>query len=223
MSAFRQLKQELFYGFRAIARDNAVCAARVRRLLEQERWPADRLLAMRRALLHRTLASAVGRIPFYRDIKVPASPREAERVPRDSFPIVSKEDLLRSPEQFYPRHTGAAPRIAGRTSGTTGTPLTVYRSLGSVVWENAFIRRHWRWSGYEGRMRRATLRGDMAVPPERTAPPFWSYNRYENQLIFSSRHLRDGCYPAIADKLAEFAPYLLQAYPSTAYDLACSR
>jgi phenylacetate-CoA ligase len=220
ISALRQLKQELFFGFRALARDNAVCAARVRRLLEQERWPADRLLAMRRALLHRTLTNAVRRIPFYRDIKVPASPEEAERVLRESFPVVSKEDLLGSPEQFYPRHAGAR-RIAGRTSGTTGTPLTVYRSLDSVVWENAFIRRHWRWSGYSARMRRATLRGDMVVPAERAAPPFWSYNRYENQLIFSSRHLRDGCYPAIADKLAEFAPYVLQAYPSTAYDLAC--
>jgi phenylacetate-CoA ligase len=219
--AFRQLRQELFYGFRALARDNAACAARARRLLEQERWPAEKLLAMRRALLHRTLTIAAQRIPFYRNIEVPASPAEAERALED-IPVVSKEDLLGSPEQFYPRRRGAAPwRIAGRTSGTTGTPLTVYRSLDSVVWENAFIRRHWRWSGYEGRMRRATLRGDMAVPPERTAPPFWSYNRYENQLLLSSRHLREGCYPAIADKLAEFAPYLLQAYPSTAYDLAC--
>src|SRR5258708_40081660 len=97
--AFRQLRQELFFGFRAIARDNAVCAARVRRLLEQERWPADRLLAMRRALLHRTLTSAVRRIPVYRNIKLPASPQEAERRLGERFPVGSKEDLLGGPEQ----------------------------------------------------------------------------------------------------------------------------
>jgi len=36
----------------------------------------------------------------------------------------------------------------------------------------------------------------------------------------SSRHLRDGCADAIIEELAKFAPYLLQAYPSTAYELA---
>jgi phenylacetate-CoA ligase len=217
----RSLRQQCFYGFRAMARDNVLCGARVRRLLDQERWPPNELLALRRTLLHRTLTAAVRRIPAYRNIRLPASPNDIERVLTECFPIVSKEDLLESPERFYPPHRGGAPwRILGRTSGTTGTPLTVERSLDSVIWENAFIRRHWHWSGYRGRMPRATLRGDMVVPLERDTPPFWFHNRYENQLIVSSRHLRGDGYPAIADRLAEFAPFVLQAYPSTAYDLA---
>jgi phenylacetate-CoA ligase len=220
-AALQQLKQECFFGFRAMTRDNALCGARVRRLLRQERLPAQDLLALRRSLLHRTLTAAVRRIPAYRNLRLPASPADAERALAE-FPIVSKEDLLRSPEQFTPPGRGGAPwRILGRTSGTTGTPLTVQRSLDSVVWENAYLRRHWQWSGHRGRMPRATLRGDMVVPLERETPPFWFHNRFENQLILSSRHLRGEGYRAIADKLAEFAPYLLQAYPSTAYDLAC--
>lgn len=215
------LKKECFYGFRAIARDNALCRSRVRRLLRQERWPEPELLALRRALLHRTLKSAIERIPAYRDIRLADSPAGVERS-LERFPIVSKEELLHSPEQFYPARRGATPlRIFGRTSGTTGTPLTVQRSFDSVIWENAFLRRHWYWSGYRARMPRATLRGDLVVPLERATPPFWFYNRYENQLILSSRHLRGEHYGAIADQLAAFAPYLLQAYPSTAYDLAC--
>ena len=215
------LKKQCFYGFRAIARDNALCSSRVRSLLRQERWPEPELLALRRARLHRTLKAAVERIPAYRGIRVADSPAEVERS-LEHFPIVSKEELLRSPEKFYPARPGAKPlRIFGRTSGTTGTPLTVQRSLDSVIWENAYLRRHWCWSGYRARMPRATLRGDLVVPLERAKPPFWFHNRYENQLILSSRHLRGEHYGAIADKLAEFAPYLLQAYPSTAYDLAC--
>jgi phenylacetate-CoA ligase len=214
------LKKECFYGFRAIARDNALCSSRVRRLLRQERSPEPELLAWRRALLHRALKAAVERIPAYRGIELRGSPAEAERS-LERFPIVSKDDLLRSPEKFYPARRAATPlRIFGRTSGTTGTPLTVQRSLDSVIWENAFLRRHWHWSGYRPGMPRATLRGDLVVPLERTAPPFWFHNRYENQLILSSRHLRGEYYGAIADKLADFAPHLLQAYPSTAYDLA---
>jgi phenylacetate-CoA ligase len=220
--AFQQLRQELFFGFRAVARDNTLCSARVRRLLARERWPERDLLELRRTLLQRTLAAAIRRIPLYRNIRLPAERRDVERVLADEFPVVSKAELLKSPEAFYPRRARGAPwRIPGRTSGTTGTPLTVYRSLDSVVWENAFIRRHWHWSGYRAGMPRATLRGDMVVPLERSAPPFWFHNRYENQLLVSSRHLRGECYRAIADKLGEFAPHLLQAYPSTAYDLAC--
>lgn len=220
--ALQQLRQELFFGFRAVARDNTLCAARVRRLLAQERWPAEDLLELRRTLLQRSLAAAIRRIPAYRNIRLPAGRRDVERVLAEEFPIVSKADLLKCPERFYPPRGGRAPwRIPGRTSGTTGTPLTVYRSLDAVVWENAYLRRHWQWSGYRARMPRATLRGDMVVPLERDSPPFWFHNRYENQLIVSSRHLRGGYYGAIAAKLADFAPYLLQAYPSTAYDLAC--
>ena len=215
------MKQQLFYAFRGIMRDNVLCGARVRRLLRQERWPEQELLALRRKLLHRTLAAAVRRIPAYRNIRLPDTARDVERV-LGEFPIVSKDELLESPGRFYPPRGGRAPwRILGRTSGTTGTPLTVQRSLDSVVWENAYLRRHWEWSGYRGRMPRATLRGDLVVPLEQETPPFWFHNRYENQLIVSSRHLRGESYSAIADKLAGFAPYVLQAYPSTAYDLAC--
>ena len=69
-------------------------------------------------------------------------------------------------------------------------------------------------------MGRATLRGEMIVPLDRGAPPFWFWNRYDNQLLISSRHLRDACADAIIDELERFSPAVLQAYPSTAFTLA---
>ena len=69
-------------------------------------------------------------------------------------------------------------------------------------------------------MRRATLRGEMVVPLDRSRPPFWFRNRYNNQLLISSRHLREGCVDAIIDELERFSPAMLQAYPSTAFALA---
>ena len=46
-------------------------------------------------------------------------------------------------------------------------------------------------------MRRAYLRGDLVVPLDRVQPPYWFLNRYNNQLIVSSRHLREGSVDAI--------------------------
>ncbi len=69
-------------------------------------------------------------------------------------------------------------------------------------------------------MPRAYLRGDTVVPINKSAPPYWFYNRYINQLVLSSRHLREPCVDALIRELERFAPFLVQAYPSTAYELA---
>jgi phenylacetate-CoA ligase len=66
----------------------------------------------------------------------------------------------------------------------------------------------------------ATLRGDLAVPIDQDIPPFWFFNRFNNQLIISSRHLRPSYILKIIEKLEEFTPFLMEAYPSTAYELA---
>jgi phenylacetate-CoA ligase len=50
--------------------------------------------------------------------------------------------------------------------------------------------------------------------------PLWSWNRYNRQLLVSSRHLTEAHADAIIARLATLAPAMLQAYPSTAFALA---
>lgn len=64
------------------------------------------------------------------------------------------------------------------------------------------------------------MRGDAIVPPDRAFPPFWHLNRPENQLFLSSRHLRPPYIDQIIAQILAFRPHLLQAYPSTAFELA---
>ena len=132
-----------------------------------------------------------------------------------------KTTLLANRETLYPN--GGVKKFwqaLGESSGSTGTPIEVFRSPRSVLYENEFVKRHWRWGGFRPGMKRATLRGDMVVRLDRAAPPYWFYNHYNNQLLLSSRHLNDDCIDAIIDKLDEFSPDMLQAYPSTAHTLA---
>lgn len=219
--ALYKLQKEAYYAARGLLRDNPLCLGRVQQLLRNERRSPEELQKKGRELLYRTLQAATQRIPYYKHIKIDFSPAEADQALIERFPIVTKDELLSKPEMFYPDGARTRPwTISGRTSGTSGTPLLVIRSLDSVIWENAFLRRHWYWSGFRPGMRRATLRGDMVVPVEQEQPPFWFYNRYNNQLVFSSRHLRGELFAPIADKLADYSPYLLQAYPSMAYELA---
>lgn len=171
--------------------------------------------------LLRSLRTAAFRIAAYRSLKVNCAESDVWDFVRNHVPIVDKADLLGSPQKFYPGNGRIYPwTIVGKTSGTTGTPLTVIRSVRSIMWANAFKKRHWTWSGFREGMPVATLRGDLVVPVEQQAPPYWFYNRYNNHLVFSSRHLRPACMEAIADKLEQFSPVVLEAYPSTAAELA---
>jgi len=216
------LRQEVKYGLRYLVRDTRQSERRVQTLLAQERLPQERRDAITSELLLETVRSAIRRIPRYRGVKEKdLHPGNVRDVLVERFPVIDKSDLNGHPADYYPH--GNSPRpwtIVGLTSGTSGTPLKVFRSLESVVWVNAFVERHFRWSGYRPGMRRAYLRGDLIVPIDRTVPPYWFLNRYKNQMIVSSRHLREGCVDDIIDMLSQFAPYMMEAYPSTAYELA---
>ncbi|MFQ5786444.1 MAG: phenylacetate--CoA ligase family protein, partial [Thermodesulfobacteriota bacterium] len=55
---------------------------------------------------------------------------------------------------------------------------------------------------------------------ERTKPPFWMYNKWDKQLCFSTYHLSEELLPYYVEKLFEFAPQAIDAYPSAVYVLA---
>ena len=215
------LRKEFLYGGRALVRDNALSQRLVQRLRRHESLDDYGLKVLGDRLLHRSLQAAIARIPHYAHLTRDFSPFESRQALRELFPIVDKATLLEHPRALYPNDGVKRPWHAlGKTSGTTGTPLVIFRSLQSVQMEQAFIKRHWSWGGYVDGMPRATLRGDMVAELDRQAPPYWFENRYNRQLLLSSRHLNDHCVDAIIDKLRAFAPAMMQAYPSTAYTLA---
>jgi phenylacetate-CoA ligase len=216
-----QLSNELRFATRALIRDNLLSRHQVRRLRRNESLDRGQLERMQAALLYRTLQTAIARLPYYAGIWRDFSVDEAPGVLRSAFPVIDRQTLLANPETLYPHGGEKKPwETAGKTSGTTGTPLTIFRSMESLLLEHAFVKRHWTWAGFEDGMPRASLRGDMVVGLERKEPPFWFWNRYNRQLLVSSRHLTDECAGAIIDRLETLTPTMMQSYPSTALALA---
>ncbi len=217
----KKIKNELLYGTRALMRDNWFCQRQVQDLRKNEHLSAKELSTLQNTYLHRSLQAAIRNLPFYQHISPKFSVQDAPKVLREQFPIIDKSTLLANRSTLYP--TGGQPRpghAVGKTSGTTGTPLTIFRSLDSVLQEQAFIKRHWTWAGYTDGASRVTLRGDLVVPLEQSTPPFWFWNRYNRQLLISSRHLQEPYIDAIILEIRKLRPHALQAYPSTAYTLA---
>lgn len=215
------IRKQLSYGFRYALRDNLLCSVKVRALQRHDNWDMERLEAYRNKLLHRTLWAAQKRLKGFSRIEPHVPSSGIVSFLNDNYPIISKTDLLNNQELYYPHGGHSFPwTVKGKTSGTTGTPLEVFRSMDSVLWENAFLKRHWSWSGFTEGMKRATLRGDNIVPLEQDKPPFWVHNRFNNQLLVSSRHQKPQNMGHIIEALQHFQPHLLQAYPSTAFVLA---
>jgi len=190
-------------------------------LMLHERLNADDIEQLQMRGLYRTLQRALREFSYYEGVSPRFGVNDAKSVLRDNFAVIDKTTLLDNRAELYPHRGKVRPwELVGKTSGTTGTPLIVYRSAESAAMEQAFIQRHWTWAGFLPGDTRVTLRGDMVVPMEQSRPPYWYWNRFEHQLVVSSRHLRDPFVDAIIAEIRKVAPKALQAYPSTAYSLA---
>jgi phenylacetate-CoA ligase len=210
----------LRYTVRHFVKELPFVAARCEVLRSREREDPAQAALRQQARLRHTLECAANRLPAYAHLrgKVPAS--GVVDFLR-TLPIVDKNTLLGDRERHYPNRGHARPWWAsGKTSGTTGTPLDVFRSYNSTLWEQVFMRQHWSWAGWLPGDRQAVLRGDLVVPVAQAAPPYWFHDRVGEQLFLSTRHLKTNSVHAIAKAIMEYRPVLMRAYPSAVYNLA---
>jgi phenylacetate-CoA ligase len=209
----------LKYVGRHVLKRNPWVLSRSAELVSRERAPEAALHARQEFLLRRLMVGAR---------QIPAYERAARQVPdrhlldhlKTAFPIIDKSALLQESEKFFPG--GKQPRLTAvaATSGTTGTPLNVHRSLGSILWEEAFHLQHWQWAGWQRGQRQVVLRGDIVTPVERREPPYWFRDVAGGQLVLSTRHIDRDTVALIADEMRRFGATQLRAYPSAAFELA---
>jgi phenylacetate-CoA ligase len=153
----------------------------------------------------RHLLAAAGRSEYGRQL---GSPRFL-----GDWPILEKDMVRERPRSFL---TGAGWITApASTSGTTGTPLSVRRSLSSVAFEQVVLDGLVRRVGFDpAACRGAVLRGDDVKSPADRNPPFWRLANGGRRLIFSSNHLDAQTLDAFVTALRDYAPQVLFAYPT---------
>ena len=139
-------------------------------------------------------------------------------VPLLARPLIEKNALRDHPERF--RVPGLI-RVPAATSGTTGIPVKLVRSLRCIASEQAFIDDLMGvWSLHFRDARMARLRADHVKPVRDRAPPFGIYREHGRKLILSSNHLSPGTAAWFCEELARFKPELLFTHPSSGEALA---
>lgn len=130
-----------------------------------------------------------------------------------SWPFLEKEKLRNRQADFISGNRWLS--APASTGGTTGIPLSLVRSLRSVVFEQACQDRLIELLAADPRGRVAILRGDNIKDPSDLKPPHWIKANGGRTLIFSSNVLNDETVGDYARALREFEPTLLCAYPTS--------
>jgi phenylacetate-CoA ligase len=195
-----------------------------KRLLKSQFLTKDGIDALTNAEFVRVAKHALETVPFYRqwsresgvgagDIK---DLRDITRLP-----VITKSMVRDDPFHFC---SSARPASRGliklHTSGTSGSPLTVYCDRESRRRHYAFFSRLRSWFGVEQDCRRATFLGRVIVRPEQDKPPYWRLDRWQNTLVFSSYHMSDSNLGAYYRKLYDFQADEIIGYPSSLFALA---
>jgi phenylacetate-CoA ligase len=106
------------------------------------------------------------------------------------------------------------------TSGTSGTPNLIIYDAESFQIGFALWRRFHDWIGLPNSFKSVRLSGKILISPTQNKPPFWIYNIFDKQLFMSSYHLTENNLPTYIQKLNDFKPQFIDAYPSAIFIIA---
>lgn len=137
----------------------------------------------------------------------------------DQWPLLDRRLVRDDPNAFLcgPAWTG----FPATTTGTSGIPLQLRRSLANVVNEQVRLDGLFARCGVRPQTARvAVLRGDDIKHPADREPPFWKEANGGRRLIFSSNHLSKDTIHHFHGALVRYTPHCLAAYP-TALESLC--
>ncbi|MCH9647221.1 MAG: AMP-binding protein [Deltaproteobacteria bacterium] len=190
--------------------------------LERESWSPSTWTRWQEERTSRLLHRAVTQVPYYRNLWAKRRQQGDTRSWKvlQHWPILSKETVRRQPEAFL---ADDRPRSLFRvtTSGSTGTPLALWRSRRtSIAWYALVEARLRRWNGVERRQPWALLGGRLVARGAQRKPPFWVWASSLQQLYLSAFHLAPAHAKAYLNALHHHRVNHLLGYASAMTSLA---
>lgn len=195
----------------------------VEEAFDRENWSAGQWQRWEGEQLARLLDRAVKEVPYYREIwsaKRKGGDRSSPEL-LENWPVLEKETLRRRARDFLSDRCSPQRMFREHTSGTTGTPITLWWSKETTAaWYALYEARARRWNGVSRNHRWGILGGQLVVPAAQQRPPFWVWNAGLNQLYLSAYHLSRENIPAYAGAIERCGVEYLLGYPSALHSLA---
>lgn len=128
------------------------------------------------------------------------------------LPVIEKKDIFGLQNKIFTGYPWN--KFTARSSGTSGASLTVFRDYQSVVEEGAYQWAHRMRFGHAPGMKTLVLRGNLTFQEKERYDPF------TKTLYLSSFRLNGENAKWYYDRIKEFAPNAIFAYPSSVETLA---
>jgi phenylacetate-CoA ligase len=193
--------------------------------LERDHWSAARWAEWQHERLQQILHRAATQVPYYRHYW-----QERRKCGDNAswellahWPILSKDTVRQQPQAFVADDCDIRKMQCDHSSGTTGKPMTLWRSRAtSRAWYALFEARLRRWNGVSQQDRWAILGGQLVAPFRQNRPPYWVWNAGLNQLYMSTYHLAPDHTEAYIAAMQHYRVRYMLGYPSAMYALAQS-
>ena len=123
------------------------------------------------------------------------------------------------PNYLFLIYPGSGRIVEIHTSGTTGSPLTIYLRSEALEKNYAFFARSLEWAGVAPGQKSATFAGRVIMSAKQVEPPFWRKNWVMRNTLFSSYHISERNLPAYVDELNNIQPIFIDSYPSAIFSV----
>jgi phenylacetate-CoA ligase len=192
---------------------------------QRDRWGPEQFVDYQHEQLRAIVTHAAANVPYYRrlfgELGIDsASIQTAADLTK--VPVLEKQMARENVDALVDERLDRSTLVTVNTSGTTGTPLDLYRQVEQEAAALAYydVRCHDVAGVRRRRNRSVSLGGHLVTEPNRAKPPFWVHNRHWNQLYMSSYHLAPQHLGAYAKAIRKFGPDYVEGYPSSVYAVA---
>lgn len=198
----------------------------LRQLKNREDWNLDDWNNYQNLYLKRILIHSYNTVSYYKNIfkKNKISEKHLEKFTIQDLPflpILEKDSIRQAVNEFISKEYNRNKLYCYNTSGTTGTPISVFfDSKTHQIWSAFYEARVRNWASVNYKMRRAMIGGRLVVPKANSKPPYWRKNFVEEQLYMSAFHISPNSTILYANALNKFKPHYLVGYASSWYFLS---
>lgn len=191
-------------------------------LLESQCYSFQKIRELQESKLKNLIMHAYNNIPYYKELfnghnLRPEDIKYIEDLSK--IPLLEKDTIRRNAEKLIYRNKKYK-ILKLNTSGTSGSPLVILCDVESRKHHYVFLSRFREWFGVKTGMRRASFFGRIVVSPLQKKPPFWRFDKTENNFLFSSYHMSEDNLRHYCKKLMEIKPIEICGYPSSLFAIS---
>ena len=164
------------------------------------------------------LACAHKNIPYYQLVFKQMNANPDDFFTKDNFklfPLINKDLIRKNAAHLLPLGLDSSKIINYNTGGSTGIPLTIFKTRTDDLIEEAFMSSQWARVGFKPKDSRVVIRGEVIENKQ-----LWKFHPSSNSWLFSSYHLSSEHITQMVKKLNIIKPKFLHVYPSSLWVFA---